>query len=79
MPYVEAIAWLKENGYKKEDGTFYEVFKNSKLHSIVWDQPNDLKIHVRLFLSFCFSVEQVMVRNRLHEFQTYFTLKENLL
>jgi len=25
MPYVEAIAWLKENGYKKEDGTFYEV------------------------------------------------------
>jgi len=25
MPYVEAIAWLKEHGYKKEDGTFYEV------------------------------------------------------
>ena len=25
MQYVEAIAWLKENGYKKEDGTFYEI------------------------------------------------------
>jgi len=24
MQYVEAIAWLKEHGYKKEDGTFYE-------------------------------------------------------
>jgi len=25
MQYVEAIAWLKEHGYKKEDGTFYEI------------------------------------------------------
>jgi len=25
MPYVEAIAWLKENDYKKEDGTYYEI------------------------------------------------------
>jgi len=25
MQYVEAIDWLKENGYKKEDGTFYEI------------------------------------------------------
>lgn len=25
MKYVEAIEWLKQNGYKKEDGTFYEV------------------------------------------------------
>ena len=25
MKYVEAIAWLKEHGYKKEDGTHYEV------------------------------------------------------
>ena len=25
MPYVEAIAWLKENDYKKEDGSYYEV------------------------------------------------------
>ena len=25
MQYVEAIDWLKEHGYKKEDGTFYEV------------------------------------------------------
>ena len=24
MQYVEAIAWLKEHGYKKEDGTYYE-------------------------------------------------------
>jgi len=24
MQYVEAIAWLKEHDYKKEDGTFYE-------------------------------------------------------
>ena len=25
MPYVDAIAWLKEHNYKKEDGTFYEI------------------------------------------------------
>ena len=25
MQYVEAIDWLKEHGYKKEDGTFYEI------------------------------------------------------
>ena len=25
MPYVEAIAWLKEHDYKKEDGTYYEI------------------------------------------------------
>lgn len=25
MRYVDAIAWLKEHGYKKEDGTFYEI------------------------------------------------------
>ena len=25
MKYVDAIAWLKEHGYKKEDGTFYEI------------------------------------------------------
>lgn len=25
MKYVEAIAWLKENNIRKEDGTFYEV------------------------------------------------------
>ena len=25
MQYVEAITWLKENDYKKEDGTFYEI------------------------------------------------------
>lgn len=25
MKYVEAIEWLKENGYKKEDGSFYEI------------------------------------------------------
>jgi len=25
MPYVEAIQWLKDNDYKKEDGTHYEV------------------------------------------------------
>ena len=25
MPYVEAIQWLKDHGYKKEDGTHYEV------------------------------------------------------
>ena len=25
MQYVEAIDWLKEPGYKKEDGTFYEI------------------------------------------------------
>jgi len=25
MQYVEAIAWLKEHDYKKEDGTFYEI------------------------------------------------------
>ena len=25
MSYVDAIAWLKEHDYKKEDGTFYEI------------------------------------------------------
>ena len=25
MQYVDAIAWLKEHDYKKEDGTFYEI------------------------------------------------------
>lgn len=25
MAYVDAIEWLKEHGYKKEDGSFYEV------------------------------------------------------
>ena len=25
MSYEDAIAWLKENNYKKEDGTFYEI------------------------------------------------------
>merc|ERR1719350_2171799 len=25
MPYAEAIQWLKDNDYKKEDGTFYEI------------------------------------------------------
>lgn len=25
MPYVEAIQWLKDNDYKKEDGTHYEI------------------------------------------------------
>lgn len=25
MTYVEAIAWLKENNIRKDDGTFYEV------------------------------------------------------
>ena len=24
MEYMEAIAWLKENNIRKEDGTFYE-------------------------------------------------------
>ena len=25
MPYVDAIKWLKDNDYKKDDGTYYEV------------------------------------------------------
>ena len=32
MTYVEAIQWLKDHDYKKEDGTYYEegvpIFEN---------------------------------------------------
>ena len=33
MAYMDAIQWLKDNDYKKEDGTFYEVKTTRKWSS----------------------------------------------
>ena len=59
MQYVEAIAWLKEHGYKKKDGTFYEIGEEipeaqKRIMTDTIGEPIMLNRYFNVFILECF-------------------------